>query len=146
MSRKSFNPQECISQLNNVKAALQAAGKPFNSKTILESLKNCGLPSNATFWKVFRKSGILQEVSRGLYMFTSKEPIYVGALYTIKKKYAELAKHYSTKKPIETEEESKEVIVPQEIEPENTVEIAIRLLKEHGYKVYAPIGTLYQEI
>lgn len=51
MSRKSFNPHECISLLNTAKQAMQMTDRPFNKETILKSLKGCNLPTNSKFWK-----------------------------------------------------------------------------------------------
>ena len=40
MSRKSFNPHDCIAALNTVKTAMQLEGKPFTKEKILANLKN----------------------------------------------------------------------------------------------------------
>ena len=96
--RKTFDPRDCISALNNAKQALQLKSSPFSKEVMLNSLKGCGLPINSRFWCVFRKSGILQEVSKGRFMFTSKDPIFIGKLDKIQKKYQEKNHHNSSKR------------------------------------------------
>lgn len=122
-------------------------GRPFTKETILDGLKGCGLPTNSTFWGVFRNSGILQEVSKGKFMFTSKDPIYVGVLKTIKAKYQELTRRHnqSNKVPkaekVKPEEESQEELL--ENDPQALTQFAIDLLKEQGYLVFAPTRVEY---
>lgn len=142
MSKKCFDPKECISALNTVKQGLQWKNCPFDKETILNSMKHCGLPTNNNFWKVFRESGILQEVGKGKFMFASKEPIYIGVLEDIKRKYQELTRHYCNngKKPVQEEKE-----LPEN-DPKAMTQFAIDLLKEQGYKILAPVGIVYKEM
>ena len=98
MSKKSFNPFDCIGPLNTAKQGIQMTERPFSKESMLTILKGCGLPTNSTFWSIFRNSGILQEVSKGKFMFASKEPIYVGTLIKIQNKYRELMRHYNNSK------------------------------------------------
>lgn len=142
MSRRCFDPKECIKALNTVKQSLQWKNQPFSKETILNALKNCGLPTHSNFWRVFRESGILQEVSKGQFMFTSKEPIVWTKLQEIKTKYQELARHYANKT-------SEQVEIPKEEVPQSskvTEQSAIDLLKGKGYKILKPIGILYEEL
>lgn len=125
-------------------------GRPFSKESMLNSLKGCGLPTNSTFWSVFRNSGIIQEVSKGQFMFASKDPIYVGTLNSIKRKYQELARRYNqSNKPPKAEEPKKEP-APKEALPENDpmamTQFAIDLLKEQGYQIFAPVGVVYQQL
>lgn len=148
MSKRSFNPQECIAPLNNIKKAMQLTGRPFSKETMLNSLKGCGLPINTNFWSVFRKSGILQEVSKGQFMFASKDPIFVGELIKIQKKYKELSRRYNnnsaqkrdTPKPEETQHE-----LPEN-DPLALTQFAIDLLKEQGYLIFAPTCIEYTQV
>lgn len=142
MSKRCFDPKECIGALNTVKQGLQWKNCPFDKETILSSLKHCGLPTNNNFWRVFRESGILQEVSRGQFMFTSKDPIVWTKLQEIKTKYQELTRHYANKAPERVEEPKEEI--PQS--PEAMEQFAIDLLKEKGYQILKPIGILYEEL
>lgn len=151
MSKRSFNPQECIAPLNNIKKAMQLTGRPFSKETMLNSLKGCGLPINTNFWSVFRKSGILQEVSKGQFMFASKDPIFVSELIKIQKKYQELSHRYKnnsaqkqdTPKPEEKEETQHEL---PENDPLALTQFAIDLLKEQGYLIFAPTCIEYTQV
>lgn len=142
MSKKSFNPFDCIGPLNTAKQGIQMAERPFSKESMLTTLKGCGLPTNSTFWSIFRNSGILQEVSKGKFMFASKEPIYVGTLIKIQNKYRELMRHYknnSSKVP--------DTICEKDFPKNNiSIEEAIKLLKEQGYRILAPIDVVYKEV
>ena len=142
MSKKSFNPFDCIGLLNTAKQGIQMAERPFSKESMLTTLKGCGLPTNSTFWSIFRNSGILQEVSKGKFMFASKEPIYVGTLIKIQNKYRELMRHYknsSSKVP--------DTICEKDFPKNNiSIEEAIKLLKEQGYRILAPIDVVYKEV
>lgn len=146
MGKRSFNPEECIGPLNNIKRGMQMTERPSTKESMLESLKGCGLPTNSTFWSVFRNSGVIQEVSKGKFMFASKDPIYVGTLKSIKAKYKELAHRYnnSNKKPKPPKEEPKDEL--PENDPLALTQFAIDLLKEQGYQIFAPVGVVYQKL
>lgn len=149
MSKRSFNPQECIAPLNNIKKAMQLTGSPFSKETMLNSLKGCGLPTNPKFWSVFRNSGILQEVSKGQFMFTSKDPIFVGELIRIQKKYQELSHRYKNnsvqKRDTSNSEEETQRELPKN-DPLAMTQFAIDLLKEQGYLIFAPICIEYTQV
>ena len=142
MSKKSFNPFDCIVPLNTAKQGIQMTEHPFSKESMLTTLKGCGLPTNSTFWSVFRNSGVLQEVSKGKFMFASKEPIYVGTLIKMQNKYRELMRHYknnSSKVP--------DTICEKDFPKNNiSIEEAIKLLKEQGYRILAPIDVVYKEV
>lgn len=126
---------------------MQLTSRPFNKETMLNSLKGCGLPTNTTFWSAFRKSGIIQEVSKGQFMFTSKNPIFVGELIKIQGKYQELSRRYKnnsvqkqdTPKP-ETQNE-----LPEN-DPLALTQFAIDFLKEQGYLIFAPTCIEYTQV
>lgn len=146
MSKKSFDPKECISLLNNIKQGMQMSDLPFTKKTILNSLKECGLPNNATFWTVFRNSGILKEISKGKFKFASKDPIYVGLLDDIKTKYQTLRNRYQTKhRESKILKDDNKNPIPEN-DPVALTQFAIDHLKEQGYQILAPIGILYQKL
>lgn len=142
MSKKSFNPFDCIGPLNTAKQGIQMAERPFSKESILTTLKGCGLPTNSAFWSIFRNSGILQEVSKGKFMFASKEPIYVGTLIKIQNKYRELMRHYKNNSSKVTD------TICEKDSPKNNISIeeAIKLLKEQGYRILAPIDVVYKEV
>ncbi len=126
---------------------MQMTGRPFSKESMISSLKGCGLPVNSTFWSVFRNSGILQEVSKGKFMFASKDPIFVGTLQKIKAKYQELAHKYKQSNKLQKVEEAKPEEIAKEELPENDpqamTQFAINLLKEQGYLVFAPTNIKY---
>lgn len=140
MSKKSFNPHDCIGALNTAKQALVATERPFKKETLLSSFKGCGLPTNNVFWSAFRNSGLIQEVSKGKFMFTNKEPIFVGKLVNIKAKYQEIKRNY--REPIQ-KVESVEVVHQEEPKQNTNLQAAINLLKENGYLVFAPSRVEY---
>ena len=135
MSRKSFDPRECIEALNTIKSGIQMTEKPVTKEYLIDSFKNCGLPCNAVFWSVFKNSGILQEVSKGRFMFASKNPIYIERLANIQRKYIEIKRQYRKVPEV--------VESPVEVDP---IQEAIALLKSHGYQVLVPVDTLYRII
>jgi hypothetical protein len=156
MRKSHFVAEDFIAGLNTVKSGLQWKGVPFSKKEILTCLKNCGLPSNSTFWMAFRASGVVQEVSKGSYMFSSKEPIHVSVLARIYKQYQKLVRTYSDNQ--KQKKQSEKVEIPEVLEEEPiqenhakeeldaTEQFAIDLLKDLGYLVLAPMGTLYARV
>lgn len=143
MSKRSFIPFDCIAALNTIKQGLQMKETPFSKETILTGLKNCNLPTNQVFWKVFRNSGLLQEVSKGKFMFTSKNPIHVSFLSDIKTEYQKLLHKRNQKKEVQENKDAQTVELPKE---ESQITSAINLLKKNGYKILVPIATVYKEI
>lgn len=148
MSRKSFNPHDCIAALNTVKTAMQLEGKPFTKEKILTNLKNCGLPTSNEFWSAFRKSGLLQEVSRGQFMWMHQEPIFEGELAKIKAKCRELRNRYKQATPtaastLPTQEVKNDI---PENDPKAMTQFAIDFLKEQGYLIFAPTRIEYTQV
>ena len=130
--------------MNNIKSVLQLRERPIAKSEMLKNLAQCGLPTNSTFWTVFRNSIIIEEVSKGMYKFKGKEPIHISALETIKRKYQEYHRKYNQKviKP-----EVQEVLPKDNAEKKNaTIQSAINLLKEQGYVIFAPIGIMYSKL
>lgn len=142
MSRKCFDPKECISPLNTVKQSLQLRNCPFSREAILSAMKQCGLPTNNKFWKVFRESGIIQEVSKGQFAFTSKEPIFWAKLQEVKVKYQKLLRQYADK----TKERAKTPKEETQKSSKDMEQLAIELLKKKGYRIFKPIGILCEEL
>lgn len=96
-------------------------------------------------------SKVPQEVSKGQFMFTSKDPIFVGELAKIQRKYQELSRRYrnngvqkqDTPKPEEKEETGHEF---PENDPLALTQFAIDLLKEQGYLIFAPTCIEYTQM
>ena len=131
MSRKSFNPRECIAPLNNVKRAMLIR-KSFSKEMMLQGLKGSGLPVNSIFWNVFLNSNIIARISKTEYRFVNEEPIYIRHLENIKCKYSEIRKKYLKEAPAETN-------------VSDPIQEAINLLKENGYKILK-LTTEYIEV
>lgn len=137
MGRSAFKPEDCIAALNTAKKAYDMSGKPFAKDTLLKSFKACGLPANKHFWSVFMKSGLIKKVAPDQYLFTSKDPIFVGVLKKIQHRYLETLRSYK-KKPVPE-------VVPEEVPvSEHAIELAVNLLKENGYIVLAPVDVIYR--
>lgn len=145
MRKNAFNAQARISAINKFRIAME--GKPFTKEQLLNMFRENSIPSNSTFWSVFRKSGIIKELGKGQYTFTTGNPIPHKDLDTIYRRYSTLLKQYAkSRKPTKTSK-------PEEKEEFNLEEalktfeyFAIDFLKEKGYKIMAPIATIYKEI
>lgn len=147
MSKQSFDPKECINALNGLKRGLQWKNRPIDRETLLNSLKSCGLPYNNNFWMAFRKSGIVKEVSKGQYLFTSKDDISVDTLYKIKSMYQDITRSYKKSKEKPVHEEAGELTdeLPED-DPVAMTQFAIDLLKEQGYRIMKPVGVVYEQV
>lgn len=140
MRKNAFKSEEHIEALNNAKIALQMSERPFIKETLLKSFKGAGIPSNSNFWQVFRKSGLIQETSKGKFMFTSKDPIHVMKLHNIYKEYQKYIRRTKTEVP---KVETSEVVA---VESASDIEQAISLLKEKGFQIFAPVGIVYRKL
>lgn len=146
MRKSKFNATDHIAEFNNIKRAMQATGRPFSKKEIIKALKNCGFPSSSTFWSVFRNSGLIKDVSRGFYEFTTKEPIHAEALAKVHRDYLSLGHVYNNKKPsVEKEKATEPENLPKD-DPKAMTQFAIDLLKEQGYQIFAPVGMIYSQV
>lgn len=127
---RKFKAEKHIAALNNAKKAMQLTERPFSTEDILRMLKGAGIPSNRSFCKAMKDCGLIQRVGRDKYMFTSKEPIFVDKLANTYAKY---------------KEGNKNTVVAQVL-PSFTEEDAIKLLKEKGYEILAPVGVMYVKL
>lgn len=144
---------EHISALNNAKKAMIIAGNNFTKESILEALRGCGLPTNDTFWKIFKQSGIIECLPMHRYRFANNNPIYIGALTAIYTKYQktkqDIYKFYCKPKQENNSsvENTKEVVETAEIINDDAAILsAIKLLKSKGYQVLKPAGILYKVV
>lgn len=145
MRKNAFNAEERIRAINMFRIAMN--GKTFTKEQILTMFKENKIPSNSNFWSVFRKSGIIKEVSKGQFIFVSDKPVYYGVLEKIYRQYHAIVKKYKIQKPVsELENEEAESVISPEEELAAMEFFAIDFLKELGYKVLAPIGIVYQPI
>lgn len=145
MRKNAFNAEERIHAINTFRIAMN--GKTFTKEQILTMFKENKIPANPNFWSVFRKSGIIEEVSRGQFTFASDKPIYYGVLEKIYRQYHAIMKKYKAQKPVsEPENEEAEDTISPEEELAAMESFAIDFLKELGYKILAPVGIVYQPI
>ena len=145
MRKNAFNAKERIPAINKFRIAMN--GKPFTKEQILTMFKENNIPANSNFWAVFRKSGIIKEVSKGQFVFESDKPIFYGDLEKVYRQYHAIVKKYKTQKQ-DTKpenEETEDTISPEE-ELAAIEAFAVDLLKEMGYKILAPVGIVYQPI
>lgn len=112
--------------VNSAKAEL---GKlSFNKETFMKMSDNV-LPVNNRFWQYFKKA-FLNTESKDTFTFKSTAPIYYKQLEEVYRQYRADASRYNTtsrNKMVST----KEVELP-------TLEAAINLLKQNGYKIMKP--------
>lgn len=144
MRKNAFNAKERIQAINKFRIAMN--GKPFTKEQILTMFKENNIPANSNFWAVFRKSGIIKEVSKGQFVFASDKPIFYGDLEKVYRQYHAIVKKYKTQKQ-DTKpenEETEDTLSPEELAAIEA--FAIDLLKEMGYKILAPVGIVYQPI
>lgn len=121
MNRKLYDSKEATALLNKIKEASQITGKPMTKKFLTDSLKACGMPNHSKFWKIFVNSGAITQISKGLYNWSRVKPLYWELLEQIKQDYKNLRKQDSMKPKHQV-----------------TIEEAISLLKENGYKIMKP--------
>lgn len=148
MRKNAFNAEERIRAINTFRIAMN--GKTFTKEQILTMFKENKIPANSNFWSVFRKSGIIKEVSKGQFAFASDKPIYYGVLEKIYRQYHAIVKKYKEQKPQKPASEPENEEAGGTISPEEELaameSFAIDFLKELGYKILAPVGIVYQPI
>ena len=143
MRKNAFNAEERIRAINTFRIAMN--GKTFTKEQILTMFKENKIPANSNFWSVFRKSGIIKEVSKGQVTFASDKPIYYWVLEKIYRQYHTIVKKPQKSASEPENEEAEDTISPEE-ELAAMESFAVDLLKELGYKVLAPVGIVYQPI
>lgn len=130
--------KEQIVQLNKLKKYLFDS-TPFSAASLEEALKIYGFKSVKTLILGFKKYQIIVPCSKG-YKFPDKNPIYIGTLEKAVNHSKNVMKQYNRKYLEKKDKMSKEVLVST-----NSIEEAIKLLKENGYKIYKPTTT-FEEI
>lgn len=143
MKRIPFDSEERISAINKFRIAMN--GEKFSKAQILAVFKENHLPCNSSFWSTFKRSGIIKKIGRDQYVFSSDKPIFHGVLNTIYQKYRAMANGYQQKHRQKPKEEEEQVPNPDE-EARATEAFAIDFLKERGYKILAPVCTIYRPV
>lgn len=145
MRKGAFDAEERNKAINKFRIAMD--GKPFTKEQILTIFKENKIPSNSTFWSVFRKSGVIKEVSKGQFVFASDKPVFYKVLEKIYYQYSSLLKKYQTpKQSTKSKSEEAEDTISSEEELAAIEAFAVDFLKEMGYKILAPVGIVYQSI
>lgn len=146
MRKNSFNAKDCIAAVNKFKEAVD--GKSFTKEQLLAMFKENRIPANIKFWQVFRKSGIIKQVSENQFVFADDKPVFCGNLERVYNQYHNMV-HKSRKSRAKVEESVPEN-VEDEPQPEEDIEamktFAIDFLKELGYKILEPIATVYKAV
>ncbi len=137
MGRRTFNAKEHITYLNIIR--IQFAETTFNSSTIRNAFKSCGIPSNLVFWSEFCKSGLVKKINTDTYSFTnSRTPVHFHKLNTIYEEYKKKVDIYHERQN-EKQVEKKEA---GNILNDKDINDAIRLLLQNGFTVSIDISKL----
>lgn len=113
--KKVYNYEDLTKHLNEVKSFYKNI--PVTKERLQASLTL--FPKGNTFWQVF-KNQFLEREGKKTYRFKSEQPIYIKAVETCFSEYFKLVRKYNQ---------------PKE-KTSLSIESAIKLLKENGYKVY----------
>lgn len=82
------------------------------------------------------------ELFRGFYVFTNIEPVYYGRLIPLIETCAALQKKYNS---TYNQKHNQETIPCETMDEPSDIDLAVKLLKESGYKIYKPV-TNFEEI
>lgn len=134
--RKPFKAKDHIASFNKFRASQKDV--PMSEEQLKEGLKQCGIPCNAMFCIELKKYNVVKKVG-GDYVFISpNKPIHFGVLNNVYLQYYSKVKEY--RKAVNEKKMRKED------ERNNSVQAAIKLLKERGYEIFAPIGKVYAKM
>lgn len=148
MRKNAFNSKDHIPAINRFRIAMN--GAKFTKEQLIAVFKESGIPTNGSFWSAFRKSGIIKQVGKNEFVFSSSQPVYHGDLNKVYRQYHATVKNYrkNTHKPApEPRPKQEEEQKPNPEEELLAMEsFAIDFLKDLGYKILAPVGIVYQSI
>ena len=113
--KKTYNYEDLVKQLNEIKSFYKNI--PVTKEKLQASLTI--FPKGAMFWQVFKNSFLVRE-GKKTYRFKSEQPIYIKAVETCFDEYFKLVRKYNQ---------------PKE-KTSLSIESAIKLLKDNGYKIY----------
>ena len=113
--KKTYNYEDLVKQLNEIKSFYKNI--PVTKEKLQASLTI--FPKGAMFWQVFKNSFLVRE-GKKTYRFKSEQPIYIKAVENCFDEYFKLVRKYNQ---------------PKE-KTSLSIESAIKLLKENGYKIY----------
>ena len=123
--------------LNELLIQQKGVNRVYKRPQIVSLLKEVGIRTAQSFVTLFMKTFMTPLNNKGEYVFKSNKPIYFMDL----KKAYEINSSYNRKYQRHYREEKKTKIEnkPQEINPTDKIEEAIKLLKGNGYKVLKPV-------
>lgn len=136
MRNNVFKARDHIKGLNNLRIQLLL---PITDVEFRNRLKELGIPSNSLFFSELRRAGIVKRNEDNSFSFAKPDtPIHYMALQSVYDSYKKREKEYST-----TYNKKKN---QKKIEQAERISEAVKLLKENGYEIYVPVGTLFQKL
>ncbi len=136
MRKNTFKAKEHIKGLNNLRIQLLL---PITDVEFRNKLRDLGIPGNSLFFSELRRAGIVKRTEENTFIFTNPDiPIHYLALQSVYDSYKNREKEYSknyTEKRKARKKQNNERISE-----------AVKLLKENGYEIYIPVGTLFQKL
>lgn len=134
MRKSNFQAVKCIEEFNRRRNSQLAESPIITTSGIIALLKECKLPSGATFFSEFVSSILLNRVAKGIYVWnTPNKPVHYQVLQDIYNRYLKLSNKYQ-----KTYREKKK-------NPE-TINEAIKLLKENNYIILLKEGDTYKKL
>lgn len=137
MRKNAFVAKEHIASFNEVRVILTSLKTPFPERILKELLKEHNLISNPLFIGELRKSGVLK-VERKMLKFAEDKPIHYNKLQEVYSRYQKKVNEYSRK--------SRDKKSLARISEDKEIRAAIDFLKDRGFEIYVPTGTLYSKI
>lgn len=148
MRKNSFKAEEHIADLNTLKTARQLSGGTFIKEALISDFKRISLPTSVRFFAACLKVNIVAKQGKGQYYFPSDKPIYKDKLQNAYNIFNEECRRYNrnSKSNSVIEEATIDIVENTLVQVKDPIQEAILLLKENGYKVFAPVCKVYSEV
>lgn len=134
--RKPFAAKDHIVPFNKFRAS--QGDIPMSEEQLKEGLKQCGIPCNTMFCVELKKFNVVKKVGNDYIFVNPDKPVYYKMLGSVYLQYYSKVKEYH--------KAANEKKMRKEDERNNSVQAAIKLLKERGYEIFAPIGKVYAKM
>ncbi len=134
--RAPFNAKEHIAAFNKIRR--KCAGKPIKKDLLTKLLKENKILSNREFCSELVKEGVLMCKGDEYTFVNPDSPIHYNLLNSIYVKYYNRIRSYS--KTATLRKTQRKAI------KDKRVQESIKLLKEYGYEIYAPVGSLFTKV